>query len=332
MTPAKAFAFTVGLAVSVFFIWLVLRAVPLEQLKESLPLVRPEGLLIAVLAFGMGYTARIARWRLMLLRDNPDLSWSRCAVPFMASIAANNVLPFRAGDALRVVAFSKWLKVPTLTLVTTLLVERLLDMLILLMALGLGLFFMGVQGMVGTMVGSASVLLISLAVGISAVVFVPHMFEPLARGILHMLRQVLPSVANRLQTECDKVFQSLKSLAQPKLATRLLALSVVAWSFEAAVFYAVAKSIPGMLNPAAAWLAMPVGTLSTLLPSTPGYVGTFHYFVAQAAQAYGNDAVHATLFAILTHLVLWLSATAWGCICFLRWILIRPATSHHKKG
>jgi hypothetical protein len=65
-------------------------------------------------------------------------------------------------------------------------------------------------------------------------------------------------------------------------------------------------------SPEAALLALSVGTLSTIIPSSPGYVGTFHYFTARAVSGFGASEVGATAFAILIHAILWLSITASG--------------------
>ena len=32
--------------------------------------------------------------------SNPKLNWNQCAGPFISCVAANNILPFRAGDIL----------------------------------------------------------------------------------------------------------------------------------------------------------------------------------------------------------------------------------------
>ena len=103
----------------------------------------------------------------------------------------------------------------------------------------------------------------------------------------------------------------------------LLGYTVLSWFFEACTFYMVACAIPDLANPAAGWLAMPVGTLSTALPSSPGYVGTFHYFVTVAARVLGNDPDASTAFAILIHLVLWLPVTICGAVCFVYWTVTR---------
>jgi uncharacterized membrane protein YbhN (UPF0104 family) len=69
--------------------------------------------------------------------------------------------------------------------------------------------------------------------------------------------------------------------------------------------------------PQAAWLALPVGTLATLIPSAPGYAGTFDFFTAQAMALLGNPIAAATAYALLVHALLWLPATLVGGVLLL---------------
>jgi len=48
------------------------------------------------------------------------------------------------------------------------------------------------------------------------------------------------------------------------------------------------------------------------LPGTPGHLGTFDFFAAEAMQAGGNAALAAAAFALLVHFVLWLPVTCAG--------------------
>jgi glycosyltransferase 2 family protein len=66
------------------------------------------------------------------------------------------------------------------------------------------------------------------------------------------------------------------------------------------------------VDSAAAGLSLGAGTLATLLPSSPGYVGTFDYFAALGLTAYGASLGAATAFALLVHLVLWVPVTVLG--------------------
>jgi hypothetical protein len=49
-----------------------------------------------------------------------------------------------------------------------------------------------------------------------------------------------------------------------------------------------------------------------LLPSSPGYVGTFDYFASLALTAYGAPVAGAAAFAVVTHLMLWAPVTVAG--------------------
>ena len=53
----------------------------------------------ALAALACGYTLRIVRWWMMLRAMDPAVRLGECVRPFLVSIAVNNLLPFRAGDA-----------------------------------------------------------------------------------------------------------------------------------------------------------------------------------------------------------------------------------------
>jgi hypothetical protein len=66
-------------------------------------------------------------------------------------------------------------------------------------------------------------------------------------------------------------------------------------------------------------LAMSVTNLGILVPSTPGYVGPFHYFCQQALMTQGVPAAQALAYAVLVHLAFYVPVTAWGAAAILRY-------------
>jgi uncharacterized membrane protein YbhN (UPF0104 family) len=68
---------------------------------------------------------------------------------------------------------------------------------------------------------------------------------------------------------------------------------------------------------AASGLSLAAATLATLLPSSPGYVGTFDYFAALGLTAHGITPAAATAFALLVHLLLWAPVTLFGLIALI---------------
>lgn len=316
MTRRKAAQLGLGAALSLLFIWLVIRATDLSAVWSALRSSDPYWIGIGVLLFCCGYACRIVRWRLMLLSYAPDLSIRRTAVPFLVSVAANNVLPFRAGDAMRALAFHNWLGVGRAKVLATMVVERLLDLFSLLVAFGLALVFLGplIAAKAETLLGVGGSLLLIAAIGVAAALIFPQIFRRLLAPFLEMG----PSA---LKESCNAFFDGLEDQAGVRQMPRLLGLSACAWTFEGAVFFAAARAIPGFGDAVAALLAFPVATLATLLPSTPGYAGTFHYFAMEAVRVFETPAAEAVAFAVLVHAILWLTATLAGGVCALVWML-----------
>lgn len=315
MTLGRALSLALGIGVAAVFVWLIASEVDGAALASAFAAAEPAWIALGVAAFIAGYSARIARWRAMLALENQALGWADCAGPFMISMAANNILPFRAGDALRAFAFTRRLGVGAGPVLATLLVERLLDLLTILAILGLALWFTGVAA--GGLLGMGAAALIAAAAGVAAVLLVPGVFEPLPRALCALLTRIAPALGARARRECDRIFAILRRLAGRATMPRLILWSALAWSLEGCVFLCAAMALPAMTAPEAAWLALPVATLATLLPSTPGYIGTFDYFAAEAVQLFGVAAAPAAAFAILTHAMLWLPPTLIGGLALL---------------
>jgi hypothetical protein len=107
-------------------------------------------------------------------------------------------------------------------------------------------------------------------------------------------------------------------------------ISVVAWMMEGAVFAFTLWSLNIPVAWPAAWLALAAATLATLLPSSPGYVGTFDYFASLGLTAYGAGRSAAAAFAVLAHLIIWLPVTFAG-FAVLLWSR-RPAVPERVAG
>ena len=92
-----------GLLVSAFFLWYTFRGISFEQIR-ALRFVYPSWIL-GVLAFTLAsYTLRCVRWTRMMRPTGAR--FPVCARVLMTSLAANNILPFRIGDIMRVFTYA----------------------------------------------------------------------------------------------------------------------------------------------------------------------------------------------------------------------------------
>jgi len=120
-----------------------------------------------------------------------------------------------------------------------------------------------------------------------------------------------------------QLFDALNVIRKPSRALGLLAVSAVAWGFEGAIFDLVARGLSYREDMYGPWFAFASGTLSTLIPSSPGYVGTFDFFTMSALMQFGATRALAAAFAFIVHAVLWLPITVVG----LTYVLFATSTS-----
>lgn len=303
-----------GLVVAAIFLYLAVGRLEWASIEEILRSADRPLLLLALLALAAGFFTRIVRWWWMLRALEPQLPLRSCVRPFLLSLAINNTVPFRAGDVVRAFGFRAELRSPPLRVVGTLVVERILDLFVLL-----ALFFAGLLGVAAgavppVFVTTGVVLGVAALSGILVLVFLPERLHALIARLLRSRPVARRAWAERAGALLQQLFDGLSILQSPRRAAQLLGLSLVAWTLEGAMFAAVASSLRTDASALGPWFALATGTLATLLPSSPGYVGTFDYFAMLGLVAYGAGRAPAAAFALLVHLILWLPVTAVGAL------------------
>lgn len=311
-----------GIAIAVVFAVLIAQQVDVAEISKVLSATRTGWLWVALASFFFGYTCRIWRWQVLLQPVNKNIRWRDCAGPFMASFALNNVLPFRAGDVVRAFAFSARLGVGTGPVLATLLIERLLDLLAVLLALAFALWISAPTGSLAGLSAWAAPLILFTASFIFGLILMPKLFHWPIQVIVRLLACLAPSIAQKIGDEAERAFAALAAYADWRLLAGMLLWTLGAWLGEMGLFLSVAMAIPDLQHILGALLALPLATLATLIPSTPGYVGTFDYFAKLALEQTGNGTAAATVFALLAHLLLWLPPTIIGGAYLLlqRWL------------
>lgn len=305
----------VGAVIAALFVWLLARRVEWASVGRVLASASVGPLLLGLALFACGITVRVVRWWWMLRSFEPGLRPIRCARPFLVSLALNNTMPLRAGDLARAFGFREALRTPPGRVLGTLIIERVLDLVVLLV-----LFFAGLLGAARGVVPPGYVTAGAVAGAIGGGALVALMLAPrrMARALERSRARLAPdSRVARLIGSAAQFFEALGTLQSPVRALQLLALSALAWMLEGGMYAAVAWSLHASVGPFGPWFAAATGTLATLLPSSPGYVGTFDYFAMLGLTAYGASRSVAAAFAVLVHLVLWVPVTVAGGLLLL---------------
>jgi len=295
----------------------VFRKIEFAQLRTALAAMEWHFVAVGLAALGFDYAMRILRWAVLLRAGGAHVSGLACTAPFLGSVTLNNVLPFRAGDVVRALVFPAALGVRRVTAAASLILERLIDMLTLLLALGVGLVFNSVTAL-PEWLGKTAVIL--AVIGGAVLLSIILMHGPVVR-LMSWARSRVPA---RLSPAIDLLIDitcDLAAMSRLRVLLILLLLSALIWGGEAGLFLSVMKGLHIDVGFPAALVVMAVATLSTLVPSSPGYVGPFHLAAYSAAIMFGAEPSQAASFALLAHLGLWLPTTVAGSIA----ILAKPA-------
>lgn len=303
-----------GVVISLVCLVLVFRRVDFDALKLALVEFRWHFLAIGLVSLAIDYMARIERWAVMLRAAGAPVRTRQCIAPFLGSITLNNVLPLRAGDLVRAFVFPSAIGVSRVTATASLLFERLIDLLTLLLSLGIGLLIspMPLPDWIGKTV------IIVAAVGVTAlavIVVFGRTLIALLEWLAHRLEGIGP--AAKLLRLGASLVEQLGTMGNVRTMARVLLLSAIVWAGEAGLFWAMFQGLDLPAGYASALMVMAIATLSTLVPSSPGYVGPFHLAAFAAVRALGGGEAQAASFALLCHLSLWLPTTVAGGIAIL---------------
>lgn len=253
----------------------------------------------ACLLYGVAALVRGERWRLLLRECGASPSRADCAALTCVGYMGNNVLPARAGDAMRAVYMAPRAGTDTRTVIGTLLAERLLDVVVLACAF-VTLAVVAVNGE-GLPSGDTIVTLTAVAGAVAAVaslaIAVLH-----RRGLLHRAWALVAPMAT-----------STRRLRGRHGAEMLLA-TVAIWSLELSVWWACAVAADLGVDAVGAAYILALASMFATIPAAPGQVGTLDAAIVLGARALGRPQAAAVAYLLLLRFVLIVPITIVGFV------------------
>ncbi len=310
-----------GVALTGFFLWLALRNVDVAAVRAALRHASYGYLFPAALCGAVGYCLRTWRWGQILSRTKA-IPFARLFPILMVGFATNNLLPARVGEFVRAYALDREEGIGASLALATIVVERVCDglTLIALMALTLAFFPLPVNDPKLQAVELAATIIF----GVAAVALVALLLAP--RPILALVRFGLRPLPARFATRVggllDQFIAGLAALRSPLALARIAGLSLLVWLCEGGIFAFVLLAFPlglaGRERLAAAVFLLVFVNLGIMIPSAPGYVGTYQLFAKLALGAFGVAASAAVALSFVAHALQYTLITGIGLIALWR--------------
>ena len=301
-----------SLVVSVFFLWLALRDVPLAEVWAGIQRAEIFWILVSFAGVVGAQLTRAVRWR-GLLDNRIPLGKTFHILNVMMML---NQVPLRVGELAHVLLATRS-GVPVVTAATSIVVERLIDivMVVLLLAFALS----RLPNVDPLVVQTAALFGVAAVAGFIVLILFAR-YPAFAHRLLTWIEARLPFLKRvNLVRRLEEMIDGLKPLTHLGHATHAILWTLIAWAFSLATFYAVQRSLTlvGYDMWLAGALTVPLVAFSIAIPVTVASLGPFQGAVRIGAQAFGIPAVDASTLGFLFHGVTVITYSVWGVIGLL---------------
>ncbi|HEY3909285.1 MAG TPA: lysylphosphatidylglycerol synthase transmembrane domain-containing protein [Stellaceae bacterium] len=281
-----------GLAIGFGLLWLSIRHLnPHDVLVVILGADVP-WLAIALVLYAGNLAVRIERWRLLLHRHE-NLSYRKVGTVLLSGYGVNFLLPARIGELFRMELMRRRHGVARAVALSGIVIERILDGLCVVSLLSIGLWLNGQYNEPSKILRFVNVSG-ALVFGAAVVGWIVLRKFPLVR-----LFSRWPSVTKQL----DLLKQSFAAVAGKRLLL-VVCLTGIVYANEAGALWAICRALELNLGLLELMVLVGVSALSTLVPSAPGFVGTFQMAFVLTFAEYHESSTLAVAAASLVQLLL----------------------------
>ncbi|MGQ9674924.1 MAG: lysylphosphatidylglycerol synthase transmembrane domain-containing protein [Chloroflexota bacterium] len=314
----KRWRLWLGIAVSLAFLFLAVRQV--TDFEEALTAAREANywyLLPALAVYFIGVWVRSVRWH-FLLGPIKSIPAGRLFPVVVIGYMANDILPARIGELVRAYVLGEKENVSKTATFATIIVERLFDGLTMLLFMGIVSLLVPFEEGLQQIVRLAGLVF----VGGLLVVLIVASSRSLTLRMLSVALRFLPSgLRSRFSAKADAFLDGFAATQSLRAMLVIMGLSIVAWSFEAGMYYLLAIGFDLRLPFYVLALTTAVANLGTMVPSSPGYVGTFEALCVFTLGLFGADRNLAFSYTVVLHAALLVPITVWGLYYLWRYNL-----------
>ncbi len=308
----------IGLAISLACLAYVLRELDFSTLWRLAAGVNPLYYLLVLLLMALSFWVRAARWR-VLLSPIKDCGTGNLFAVNLIGFMANNVMPARLGELVRCYVLARTESLPAGSALGTIVVERVLDGLCLLLVLFAALFFADPRAHAGSFsvaylraagLGLLVVYLLVLSVAVALWRWPAATIGTLGR----LAGRVSPRLGQKLTELLGSFADGLAVLGRARQLLPLALQTLGVWLPFYALYFVFLPAVGLPLSPLLAGMAMAGGSVGAAVPAGPGYIGTFQLAVTWAMMLAGAPQQQALGYSLLIWAAEILPLTAAGLI------------------
>ncbi len=310
-----------GVVVSGVLLFLSFRSIEVSELSEHIGKVSAAFLLLAAATRFCNFCIVALRSSLLFAPLHKFSLWFLFKSVLLA-YSVNNVIPFRAGEVARIGYLARESKLPASSCLAVVAVERLLDLMAVVVVIVCTLPSMAIDMPLGTPFYVAAGLMVMFIGGAMWVSRRPEVFVSVATRISGVLGR---SVRSFVEAKSKAFAEGLSALQSPVTVLAVAGLSLLFWSMAAFGIHCWIWAFGFALPWYTPVVVLAFLTFGLAVPSTPGHIGSFHFFAAAAMMAVGLPEAQSVSFAVVGHMMSVVPFTVLALPIFLRELSKKPS-------
>ena len=303
-----------GLIISVVSVWFALQGIDFAKVGDSLGSLNWFLVAVYFIPYIVVVILKLTRWRLLFYPTNV-VGYHRLFSALMISYLWNTILPARLGEVVRAYAVSRSEKIGVARVLSTVLLEKILDIITVFGFLLVLLPFLQVEDWI-----KQSALLVGGGVIVAFLVcLLMAARRREAEKIIGWFLGKLPAkIGHKLHGFVTEILDTLTILLNFKVSLNLWAQSIAMWFVNVFLYLLIAWAINLNLSFEVGVLVLVTSSLGMAVPSSPGYVGTFEAVILLTLKPFypGQESLLFS-FALLEHVVAFLPVSIIGA--FYTW-------------
>lgn len=296
MRNKKWLGFILGIVISICLLYVVFKKVNFYDVLKYIYTAKVEYAVVSIIIGILMLILRSYRWRL-LVKEYKSYKLSNFFESTITGLFFNTLLPFRLGDLIQGISLSQKTTLPKSLTVSSVFMERFVDLFPPVLILIIGSFFIILPKEVSLVL--SSVVLLVLVLGM---VFVLKFKD----YILTKLRKIATrfNFFIKLTNVIEKFFSAISNFGNFKMLCKIILLTFLLWTGYSIGMYFICLSL-GITLPSiwASYVVQAVTALSVAVPSSPGYVGSWEFMGTVALSIFKIEKTKAVSFAVFSHIL-----------------------------
>jgi uncharacterized protein (TIRG00374 family) len=304
----------IGCLIGVVFLYLAGRKVDFSLMWEAFTKVNYWFVLLAVPVIFFSHLLRALRWRYLMdpiKRVDVASLFSALLIGYMANI----LMPAHLGELLRAYVLGKKREVSASSTFATIVVERIIDVFALLLLMVFAILLYPFPDWIN----KAGYAMLIATVGLFVFLILLKKYFAFFERFLNLFFRPLPNgMKERLSRGIERFVLGIVPLRNGWNYLIVAVLSVVIWACYGFIIHLVLYAFDFVSLYRLPWwtslIVLVITTIGIVVPSSPGYVGTYHWLCQVSLAMFAVPAGPALSFAILTHGVNFLPVLIVGLI------------------